>query len=555
MVLYETTRGVQRVAVCSAEAAALGVRMGRPLAEVKAASGFAGADCQWGMANGQWQMEPYDPPADLEALQRLAEGGRRFSPTVGVEPGERPECLLLDISRVAPRLGGETALAEQLVRHFTRRGLTVRLGIADTIGAAWAAAHYGRGQEAEDRGEDCGSGIGNGKLQVDEGPPAGECGSRNPARQFSIFDVHSAICNLSPGEHPAALGPLPVEALRLSGEIAAILHQLGIDRIGQLEALPRAELSSRFPPELLKRLDQATGRLAEAIPGHQAATEFQAGWSPEHPLARRETIETVLEQLIRDLCGQLVRHGRGAVQLECRLICPPRESVRVAVGLFEPSTAWNHLFGLVALKLERLRLPGPVTAIRVSATATAPLVYEQQELFPREGCLSQGVASSGGRGGHWRRRRLAELVDRLSSRLGRQAVAGVRLLADAQPELTWSYDPMVERFSRRMSRAVVRAKPGLPPRPLRLRRRAPALAVTSMSPDRLGQGGGPVRFLFRGRQHRVARCWGPERIETGWWRGRAVGRDYYRVETTRGHHFWLFRRLRDGKWFLHGMFE
>ena len=90
----------------------------------------------------------------------------------------------------------------------------------------------------------------------------------------------------------------------------------------------------------------------------------------------------------------------------------------------------------------------------------------------------------------------------------------------------------------------------LAPRPLRLVRRPIALEATSIMPD-----GPPVRFQFRSRGHRVARTWGPERIETGWWRGRPVGRDYYRIETTTGRRFWLFRRLRDGKWFLHGMFE
>ena len=45
---------------------------------------------------------------------------------------------------------------------------------------------------------------------------------------------------------------------------------------------------------------------------------------------------------------------------------------------------------------------------------------------------------------------------------------------------------------------------------------------------------------------------GPERIETGWWRGHTIGRDYYCVETAAGHRYWLFRRLRDGRWFLHG---
>jgi protein ImuB len=67
--------------------------------------------------------------------------------------------------------------------------------------------------------------------------------------------------------------------------------------------------------------------------------------------------------------------------------------------------------------------------------------------------------------------------------------------------------------------------------------------------------GPPLRFSFRGQEHRIAQVWGPERIEIGWWRGPMVARDYYRVETAAGQRYWLFRRLADGRWFLHGTFE
>ncbi len=89
-----------------------------------------------------------------------------------------------------------------------------------------------------------------------------------------------------------------------------------------------------------------------------------------------------------------------------------------------------------------------------------------------------------------------------------------------------------------------------PPRPLRLFREPVPVAVISVVPD-----GPPVRLVFRGREHRIARHWGPERIETGWWRGAMIGRDYYRVETASGQRWWLFRRLDDGRWFLQGAFE
>jgi hypothetical protein len=48
---------------------------------------------------------------------------------------------------------------------------------------------------------------------------------------------------------------------------------------------------------------------------------------------------------------------------------------------------------------------------------------------------------------------------------------------------------------------------------------------------------------------------GPERIETGWFRGREVRRDYYRVTLVDGRRWWIFRERRTGGWFLHGLFD
>jgi protein ImuB len=51
---------------------------------------------------------------------------------------------------------------------------------------------------------------------------------------------------------------------------------------------------------------------------------------------------------------------------------------------------------------------------------------------------------------------------------------------------------------------------------------------------------------------------GPERIESGWWDGTDVRRDYYVAESPRGELCWIYRDHRygvdDGEWFLHGLF-
>jgi protein ImuB len=70
----------------------------------------------------------------------------------------------------------------------------------------------------------------------------------------------------------------------------------------------------------------------------------------------------------------------------------------------------------------------------------------------------------------------------------------------------------------------------------------------------LAIAGPPAMFHYQRRRYRVTGSCGPERIETGWWRGPSSRRDYYRVETESGQRFWLFRDLQDQRWFLHGEF-
>jgi protein ImuB len=275
-------------------------------------------------------------------------------------------------------------------------------------------------------------------------------------------------------------------------------------------------------------------------------------------------VEACVEQLIGRVAKTLIECGRGAIRLDCRLDCRPAGCVDLRVGLFRPTASARHLTELARMQLERISLPGPVQAISVVAALTAAVAQRQEELFSDDGEKVSGTFCRDGPSGASHKRcltpfpHLAVLVDRLSSRMGRQSVLHARLLADAQPELAYRYDPLLEtrgwgetRTRRRGDTETGgRGDKVLLPRPLRLCREPIPLAPLVGLPD-----GPPRVFRSRGREHRVAYAWGPERIETGWWRGEPIARDYYRVETLAGQRFWLFRRLDDGRWFVHGMFE
>ena len=342
---------------------------------------------------------------------------------------------------------------------------------------------------------------------------------------------------------------LPLEALRLPAPIVALLHGLGVWQVGELEALPRRELSSRFGPELLDCLDRVTGRLSEPLPAWEPPPQFEVSWSAEFATARRETIESALEHLVRRLAAMLTRAGRGAMRLECVLKCTEGEPQQVAVGLFRPAAWANHLAELLLVRFESLQLPGPVDSIHLSAASTAPLEVRQQEMFAE---------------GHARAalQQLSGLIDRLSNRLGHTRVMRVRLIPDAQPELACHYAPLVLGRGVKGSDLLCATgrRPGAAARKASKTDLTPLVRPLRLLAQPLRLPGGIGAFSYAGRPERIVRRVGPERIETGWWRGGrhvlvGVARDYYRIETAAGRCYWVFRQLPAGPWFLHGMFD
>lgn len=483
----------------------LGIQPGMPLAEALA---LGSRELQKSPSFAR-SVQPvlHDPVADRLALTELAQWCQKFSPTVGWEPAERPDCLLLDMTGLATHFGGERAMIEQILGEFRERSFTVNVSLAGTIGAAWAQTHFGSVSERD---------------QIEAMPK-----------------------KLTAGGVPASLAVLPVTALRLSKETVDWLTELGVLTIGQVASLPRAALASRLGPELMRRLDQATGVVPEVIQSHHLPPEFASEWLFETPVEREEAIDYALQQTLAKLAPTLEAQRKGATRLECRLTVERGPAVQFEIGLYRASATVRHLLELIRLRLESLRVRQPVAAVRIAALSTGPLPLEQQSLFDEGSHRSNP-------------RELATLVDRLASRLGRQAVLRPALLPDAQPEHACQYAPVASE-PRRARPAAKKHKKGavaaehiaapMPLRPIWLRVKPATLDVIALAPE-----GHPVRFHWAGQDYEVKARWGPERVETGWWRGQCVRRDYYQVETASGQRFWIFRHLNRNGWFLHGEF-
>src|SRR5262249_8755964 len=237
----------------------------------------------------------------------------------------------------------------------------------------------------------------------------------------------------------------------------------------------------------------------------------------------------------------------GARQIECCLYYETAPPSKLEVSLVRPCNSLQHLAGLLRIRLEQAQLVQPVSAVGLRVVIAEPLLDHQTDFLE----IDQAEAS----------RELSALVDRLSNRLGRNAVTRPALVPDQQPEYACRFNPVIqvesERRERlrksprlRKSQAAASSLPSFSHRPLRLWPTPIRIEVIRVIP-----GGAPRIFRWAGAEYHVTHTWGPERIETGWWRGRDVRRDYYMVTTQVGTRFWLFLRRDDGRWFLHGSFD
>jgi protein ImuB len=332
-----------------------------------------------------------------------------------------------------------------------------------------------------------------------------------------------------PGQQAEALLMLPIRALRLADDVAQTLKELGVERIDQLLALPRESLPGRLGTHVLQQWDRAVGERDELIEPVRPCEPIILNEDFEHPTHDRGQLTQVLQSLIQRLTGMLAERNEGLQRLDVRFLLDNHTEQDVSLGMLRPAASAEHVMDLLCLRLERLKLDANVAGLRLHAVTIGLLETHQHQLFECEDDVQS-------------RRELARLIDRLSSRLGAGRVVHPRLHDDAQPELALRWESAAANGSTSPP-VVVRY------RPLRLYSKPLRIEVMSVVPE-----GPPIRFRWERELHTVARYWGPERIETGWWREDFIRRDYYRVETQSGQRFWLFRRREEEDWYLQGEF-
>ncbi len=453
-----------------------------------------------------------DPAGDAALLERLARWAGRWSPLVEVEPstslGTGPSTSLgtggadglrLDVTGVAHLFGGEAGLVADIRERFAGAGLTARVAIAPTAGAAWALARFSS-----------------------PSPRSASSSRPLPAGERGIG---------------AALAPLPVAALRLPPEAVRTLERLGLKTIGQLAGIERRSLARRFreADNPVDALDRALGRKAEPLTAVPAEQPPRALLRLEEPATHPEAPSQALERLIAPLVRQLEQRRLGARRVSLAGYRVDGSVAVAAVATSIPSREPRHLHRLLADKAAALNPEFGFDAFALQADWTEDLRAGQDSLVE---------APSGTRA-------LAGLVDRLTVKLGPERVRRPVAIESHMPERASGWGAAI-------SAPLSRSDGEELERPQRLLDRAEAIDVIYATPEGL-----PRRFVWRRAVHDIIRVAGPERIAPEWWRAPSSSRlrDYYRVEDQAGRRYWIYREglIGDGRgglpgWFIHGLF-
>ncbi len=343
--LARPERGRMMVTAASAEAVALGIEAGIVVADARAILP---------------SLVVLDDEQEVtqQALQALAEWCLRYTPTVALSA---PDGLVLDVTGCTYLWGGERPYMHDLTTKLGQAGYAVRAAMADTIGTAWAYAHFGR---------------------------------------------PGAI--IPPGEQHNALLKLPPASLRLPNETLEKMLKLGFYHISDFMQIPARMLRRRFGEDLLEKLNKALGYSQEFIEPIRQAVPYQERLPCLEPIVTATGIEIALQKLLEMLCGRLAKEGKGLRKgiLSCFRVDGKTQKIDIVTN--RASYHVKHLFRLFELKIKTIAPGFGIELFLLEAPEVEDMNVTQETMWDTTG----GFESTA----------ITELLDTVTGRTGVETV-------------------------------------------------------------------------------------------------------------------------------------
>ncbi len=295
-----------------------------------------------------------DEALPARVLTGFAKWFVRYSPVAAID---LPGGLILDVTGCCHLWGGEREYLKAIYDRIAKAGYHVQMAIADTIGAAWAMARYGKGIEV-----------------------------------------------IPTGKQPETLQCLPPAALRLQTDVIERLHKLGLTQIQSFISMPAAALRRRFGEHLLLRIRQALGLEEEIMEPVHVPAPYHERLPCMEPIVTATGIEIALKRLLTAVCSRLQQEGKGIRTAVFKGYRVDGKVEQVSIGTVKASYNTIHLYRLFEMKTGTIE---PALGIELF-TLEAPVV---EEVSP-----AQAKLWDGGRG--LEDNSLAELLDRIEIKAG-----------------------------------------------------------------------------------------------------------------------------------------
>jgi protein ImuB len=305
------------------------------------------------------------PGLPNQLLKRLALWCIRFTPFAAVD---LPNGLILDVSGCAHLWGGDELYVKEIIQRLQERGYHVRAAMADTIGAAWAVARYGKGTMIVERG-----------AQIN-----------------------------------ALLG-LPAAALRLDQETVERLDKLGLRQIKDFLHFPRPALRRRFGAQLLQRINQAVGKEDEVIEPVQPIEPYTERLPCLEPIITNTGIEIALRRLLDLICKRLQEEQKGLRVAIFKAYQINGGIAQIVIETNGPSSHADHLYKLFEIKLPIIQPESGIELFVIEAKRIEDHAPEQENIW--EGTTGANDI------------RITQLLDRLMMKIGADRIH--RFLPDA----------------------------------------------------------------------------------------------------------------------------
>ena len=404
---------------------------------------------------------------EAQRLERLVMAAYEFTPYVSVAG---VDALLLEMAGSLKLFGGVEQVRRKLQKRFRRIGHRVAIGVAHTPRASLAFARSGANATWPDYPD------------------------RDEAERIGLQQ----------------LGATTLVHLELAPKVRERLANMGMRRVGDLMQVPRHELRKRFGADLTQYVAQLTGDRTDPWETEQPAESFSERLHLIDPARGKDEVLEPMEYLAKLLATWLERLNLGARRLCWGVYAFEGDGATFEVGFEQPRHEVADIMNITRLRMETVDLPGEAMTVALDVLRTAHLGSKWTERDVLGEPLARPAAPP------------RELLDRLTARLGADALQRFCILDDHRPEFAWmptdEHDTTVAAIS----------VPECGRRPLWL-----------LEP--------PV--LVRGEHLRIVS--GPERIQCGWWE-REQRRDYFVARDRDETWCWCFRDSQG--WFLHGYF-